>query len=321
MIENHELNIFVHVADTLSFTDAAKRLHISQPAVSMQISNLEGRLDTILFDRSGRSIRPTEAAEVLLPMAREMLNYATHIEETMASLHGSLTGHLQIACSTSAGKYVLPHLIAEFRERHPDVRVTVSICSPNSAIDRVCDGRSQLGILSSEAGCRDVEYRRFFVDRVVLIAPNQHPWAKRESVKPNELVGQPFILREETAGTYRVMQAGLLEHGIRVHDLDVVMELGNAEAIESSVEAGIGVAFVSRLVARRGIEAGTVAQVAVDGLDLRRDLNMIRSSRRAETRVQAAFWAFVHSSKNKSLLDRVVEEEDIILPLVGVAGQ
>jgi DNA-binding transcriptional LysR family regulator len=301
MLENHELNIFIQVAETCSFTEAAKRLHISQPAVSMQISNLERRLDTILFDRSGRSITPTEAAQVLLPMAREILNYATHIEETMASLHGSLMGHLQIACSTSAGKYLLPLLIARFRDQHPDVRVTVKVCDPNGAIDRVCDGRSQLGILSSEAGCRDVEYRRFFTDQVVLIAPQKHPWAKRETVKPSELIGQPFILREETAGTYRVMQTGLLEHGIRIHDLDVVMELGNAEAIESSVEAGIGVAFVSRLVARRCIEAGYVAEVAIEGLNLERELHMIRSSRRAQTRAQTAFWDFVHTPQNETL--------------------
>jgi DNA-binding transcriptional LysR family regulator len=302
MIENHELNIFLNVAETLSFTEAAKRLHISQPAVSMQISNLESRLNTALFDRSGRNISPTEAAEVLLPMAREMLNYATHIEETMASLHGSLTGHLQVACSTSAGKYILPHLIARFRELHPDVRVTVSVCTAESAIEHVCDARSQLGILSSEAGCRDVEYRHFFTDRVVLIAPRQHPWVKRRSIKPQELVGQPFILREETAGTRRVMQAGLLEHGIRVHDLDVVMELGNSEAIESSVEAGIGIAFVSRLVAKRGIDAGHIAEVPVVGLDLRRELNMIRNSRRAQTRIQAAFWDYVHAPENDEVL-------------------
>jgi DNA-binding transcriptional LysR family regulator len=302
MIENHELNIFVNVAETMSFTEAAKRLHISQPAVSMQISNLESRLNTALFDRSGRNISATEAADVLLPMAREMLNYATHIEETMASLHGSLTGHLQIACSTSAGKYVLPHLIARFRELHPDVRVTVTVCTPESAIEHVCDARSQLGILSSEAGCRDVEYRHFFTDHVVLITPHQHPWAKRSSVKPQELVGQPFILREETAGTHRVTQAGLLEHGIRIHDLNVVMELGNSEAIESSVEAGIGIAFVSRLVAKRFVETGHVAEVPVDGLNLRRELNMIRSSRRAQTRVQATFWDFVYAPENEQVL-------------------
>ena len=185
---------------------------------------------------------------------------------------------------------------------HPEVRVTVTVCTPESAIDRVCDARSQLGILSSEAGCRDVEYRHFFTDRVVLIVPRQHPWAKRKRIKPQELVGQPFILREETAGTHRVMQAGLLEHEIRVHDLDVVMELGNAEAIESSVEAGIGVAFISQLVAKRCIDAGHVAEVSVDGMDLRRELHMIRSSRRAQTRIQAAFWDFVHAPENQEVL-------------------
>jgi DNA-binding transcriptional LysR family regulator len=135
-----------------------------------------------------------------------------------------------------------------------------------------------------------------------LIVPRQHPWAQRKSVEPQELVSQPFILREETAGTYRVMQAGLLEHGIRIHELNVVMELGNAEAIESSVEAGIGIAFVSRLVAERCIEAGYVAEVPIEGLCLERELNMIRNSRRAQTRAQESFWDFVHSPQNEAVL-------------------
>lgn len=303
MLELYGLNVFVQAAETLSFTAAAARLNISQPAVSMQISNLEKRLNTTLFDRSGRNITLTEAAEVLLPLAREILNFGTHIEETMASVYGTLKGHLRIACSTSAGKYILPHLIARFRQLHPQVRVTVGICSLDGAVDRVCDGRSHLGILSSEASGKDVEYHPFLDDQVVLIVSRQHPWASRESVTPQELAGQPFIMREETAGTRRVMQAGLLEHGIHLHDLDVVMELGNAEAIESSVEAGIGMSFVSRMVAQRGIEAGYVVQVPVEGLHLTRRLHMICHSRRAQTHVQAAFWRFCHSSENKALLE------------------
>lgn len=315
MLENHELKIFVNVAETMSFTEAAKRLHISQPAVSMQISNLERRLNTILFDRSGRNISPTEAAEVLLPMAREMLNYAAHIEEAMASLQGTLRGHLQIACSTSAGKYILPHLVARFREQHPHVRVTVSVCAPGAAIERVCDGRSQLGILSSEAGCREVEYRHFYTDQVVLIAPRKHPWAGRKSIAPEQLVGQPFILGAEIAGTRRVMQAGLLEHGIRVHDLDVVMELGNAEAIESAVEAGIGIAFISRMVAQRCIVAGYVAEIPVKGLHLERELFMIQNSRRAQTRVQAAFWEYSHADDNLALV-KTAQQNRLNLPTI-----
>jgi DNA-binding transcriptional LysR family regulator len=137
---------------------------------------------------------------------------------------------------------------------------------------------------------------------VVLITPLEHPWIERAFVTPEELIGQPFILREETSGTLRVMQMGLLEHEIRLPDLDVVMELGNAEAITSSVEAGIGVAFVSRLVARRCIAAGYVAEVPVEGLRLERELNIIRSSRRAHTHILRAFWDFAHAPENQELL-------------------
>jgi DNA-binding transcriptional LysR family regulator len=305
MLELYELSVFVQAAETMSFTAAAQRLHISQPAVSMQINNLEKRLNVLLFDRSGRNIRRTEAADMLLPLAREILNYAAHIEETMASLHGKLSGHLQLGCSTSGGRYLLPHLIARFRQKHPNVRVTVGICTPDGAVDQVCDGRAQLSILSSEAASRDVESRPFFEDQVVLIVPNDHPWAGVESISPKQLAGQPFILREETAGTRRVMQLGLLDHDVRIADLDTVMELGSAEAIVTAVEAGIGIAFISRLVARRSIEAGHVVEVRVTGLDLKRPLLMIRHSRRAQTRAQAAFWDFCNTKEIKEFLQSV----------------
>lgn len=305
MLELYELNVFVQAAETMSFTAAAHRLHISQPAVSMQISNLEKRLNTQLFDRAGRNIRRTEASDVLLPLAREILNYATTIEDAMASLHSELSGHLQIGCSTSGGRYVLPHLIARFRQLHPKVRVTVGICTPEGAIEQVCEGRVHLAILSSETSCRDVEFRPFFEDQVVLIVPRNHPWAGEESVSPAQLVNQPFILREETSGTRRVMQLGLLDHNVRIADLDTVMELGSAEAIVTAVEAEIGVAYISRLVARRSIETGRVTEVPVRGLDLRRSLLMVRHSRRAQTRALAAFWDFCHTPEMRSLMRKV----------------
>jgi DNA-binding transcriptional LysR family regulator len=306
MLELYGLNVFLQAAEALSFTAAAERLHISQPAVSMQISNLESRLNMMLFDRSSRNIRLTEEGEALLPLAREILNYGTHIEETMASLHGQLTGHLQIGCSTSGGRYVLPHLIARFRQQYPKVRITVGICTPVGAVEQVCDGRSQLGILSSETACRDVEFRAFFEDRIILIAPTDHPFAGRPAIQPPELVGQPMILREETAGTRLVMRAGLLDHDIRTADLDVVMELGSAEAIITSVEAGIGIAFISQVVANRWLDHGAVVEVPVQGLNLKRQLYMIRHSRRAPTRVQSAFWDFCHSGESRSFLQGIL---------------
>ena len=302
MLELHELNVFVQAVEAGSFTAAAERLHISQPAVSMQISNLETRINTKLFDRSGRSVRPTEAAEAMLPLAREILSYSTHIEETMASLHGELIGQLRIGCSTSGGRYLLPHLIARFRKLHPNVRVTVGICAPASAVDQICDGRIQLGILSSEASCRDVEHRLLFQDQVVLIVPADHPWAERSSVSPDELAGQTFILREETSGTRRVMQTRLLEYNISLNDLDVVMELGSAESIVTAVEAGIGMAFISQIVAGRFTDRGYITQVEVTGMDLKRELRLVRHSHRAQTHIQSAFWDFCHTPEIKAIL-------------------
>ena len=302
--ELNELNVFVQAAEAMSFTGAAQRLHISQPAVSMQISNLEKRLNTLLFDRSGRSIRLTEAADALLPMAREILNYRNPHRGGDGLLARRPERPSTDWVQHLGGRYVLPHLIARFRQLHPQVRVTVGICAPEGAVDQVCDGRAQLSILSSEIGCRDVEYRPFFSRRVSSSSsPPTHPWAAEGSIKPRQLIGQPFILREELSGTRRVMQAGLLEHDVRIADLNTVMVLGSAEAIVTAVEAGIGIAYVSRIVAARAISVGHVVEVKVEGLNLSRQLHMIRHSRRAQTHVQSAFWDFCHSKENREFLD------------------
>ena len=239
MIENHELNIFVNVAETMSFTEAAKRLHVSQPAVSMQISNLESRLNTVLFDRSGRNISPTEAAEVLLPMAREILNFSTHIEETMASLHGSLIGHLQVACSTSAGKYVLPHLIARFREPHPDVRVTVSICTPESY-------EPNAKVVVGPRGVEAIQFRAFSIPTDVLgrfYVNFRGPQKTFEYYSASEVLNDrvdPAVFRDRyvllgtSAGGLRDLRATPFENdcpGVEVH-ANVIATLLNDDPIQ-----------------------------------------------------------------------------------------
>jgi DNA-binding transcriptional LysR family regulator len=154
---------------------------------------------------------------------------------------------------------------------------------------------------------------------VVLITPKKHPWVDTGPISPQQLIGQQFILGEATSGTTRVMQTGLLEHDIRLDDLDVVMELGSAEAIVTAVEAGIGLAFISRVVASRCIAAGHIAEAPVEGLDLVRQLHLVRHSRRAQTRVQAAFWDFVHMPENKVFLEKVARGNNLPTDFINAA--
>ena len=303
MLDVYELNVFLVAAENENFSEAARQLSLTQPAVSMQIRSLEKKLGVDLFYRAGRSLALTEPGKVLMAMARDMVNHAIQIEEEIESLKGEVVGHLKIGCSTATGKYFLPHLAARFRRRYPAVQMTIYNHGRDMVINELCEGAVQLIVVSAPPACRDVEYRHFFTDHVVLIVPINHPWAERDIITIEELRQADFILRDHQSGTREEVEQVLTEVGLTVDDLNVVMEIGNSEAISMAVEEGMGVAFVSRTVARRGIELGKIKEVAVAGLSLKREVFIAHSLRYPATRAQTEFWKFVQESDNETLLE------------------
>jgi DNA-binding transcriptional LysR family regulator len=297
MFSLHELEIFLTAADLGNFSEAARRLHISQPAVSQAISSLEKHFGMDLFLRHGRSVRLTEAGQALKPMARELLATAWRLDETMASLQGEVVGEINIGCSTASGKYLLPGLIARFRERFPQVRINVIVTSRHSVLDRLLSGQAALGVSSKRIEHRDLEYNDFFSDDVILIAPSDHPWASYGLIYPDDLLDEPMILREESSGTREVLLDALMQHDISPDMLSISMELGNAEAIEMAVEEGLGVAFISKLAAARGLALGRVVEIEVEGMRLQRGISLVRNRRFPATRAQSEFWDYVNQAQ------------------------
>lgn len=297
----HELNVFVEAALAQNFSVAARRLYLSQPAVSLQIANLEKQLGLTLFQRSGRSITLSEEGTILLPMAQEALRHLRHIEETMWALKGVMIGELSIACSTTVGKYILPRLVAGFRNKYPDVRVAVHVMSRRAAVEWLLGGRAEIAVVSARPVHSEVEMAPFLEDQVILIVPADHPWADGRSLAPADLLTIPFILREANAGTYEVVAEGLAAHGLNISQLKSVLSLANAEAIEMSVEAGIGAAFISHMAAVRGIALGRVVQVPVQEMALKRTIYMVRHQRSAATPLQRAFWEFAFDPMNEAI--------------------
>ena len=157
----------------------------------------------------------------------------------------------------------------------------------------MCGGMVQLAVVSAEPTCKDSNFRHFFTDNVVLIVPCSHPWAKRDVIAPKELCDADFILRDQESGTHEEVETALREVDLSLDDLNVVMEIGNSEAISMAVEEGIGMAFVSRTIARRAIDLGKIKEVRVAGLSLKREIFIAHSTRRPATRAQAEFWNFV----------------------------
>jgi DNA-binding transcriptional LysR family regulator len=255
-----------------------------------------------LFNRSSTGLELTEGGRVLLPWARRLIHDSVNLKEIMTSLEEEIVGELRISCSTTAGKYILPMIVARFCSRHPGIKARILTCRPERATLDLMEGEAHIGVVSSEINDMNFEAQNFFKDHVTLIVPANHRWAKVNSIEPQELLEEPLILREQESGTRRAVLEELAKHDINVDDLHILMELGNAEAIVSTVAAGYGVSFVSYLAAADLIKQGTIVRVPVDDMDLERSIYMIRKRVSAPHRPRDTFWSFVHAPENADLL-------------------
>lgn len=302
MLNIDDLLVFVEAAECGNYSMTGRKLHLTQPAISQKINSLEDRFGVKLFARQGRTMTLTEAGQVLEPIAKELIGLARRVDETMVSLQGEVIGEMTVGCSTASGKYLLPGLIAVFRDLFPLVRINVEVTSRKSVLDKLASGDVALGVSSKKIEHRDLEYNELFTDDVILIVPADHPWAGYPRVHPDDILEAPVILREEASGTRDVFLSALKRHDIYPEMLNVVMELGNAEAIVMAVEEGIGIAFVSRLAAARGLELGNIAEVHVEGMDLERTIFIVRNNAIVPTRAQMSFWEFVNSEQAQAKL-------------------
>ena len=301
-MDAEKIETFLCAADNLSFSEAAKLLHLSQPSVSHQIKTLEHELGVGLFTRSNTGLELTEAGRVLLPWARRVIQDMGSMKEMVSSLDEDIVGELRISCSTTSGKYLLPQFVARFCRRHPKIRASILTCRPERATLDLMKGDAHIGVVSTEITDPNLEAQHFFTDNIAFIVPASHRWATRCSIEAQELLDEPLIMREQESGTRRVVLAELAKHDIGADDLRILMELGNAEAIVSTVGAGYGVSFVSSMAAVDSIKQGAIVQLSVEDLHLQRPVYMIRKRVGAAHRPRDVFWNFIHAPENADLL-------------------
>lgn len=303
MVDLLRIETFLHAAEHLNFSAAARILHLSQPTVSHHIKNLETELGVALFERQGATITLTEAGRILLPWARRMLRDSIEMQEMMESLKEGIAGNLEIACSTTAGKYVLPQLAARFTLRHPNIRTKLLRCTPISVVPNLLEREANLGVVSYEIPGKEIEIQEFFKDRIIFLVPKKHPFISRSSIQPEELLKETVIMREPTSGTRKIVLSELAKYDISLEDLNTFMEIGNAEAIVRTVAAGYGVSFVSKLAAACALERGHVVEVPLEGMNLVRKIYMVRRKLDTSSRPADAFWSFIHDPSNKDLIE------------------
>ena len=291
-MENYRLKVFRAVAAHASFRKASEALHLSQPAVSQHIHALEEELGARLFDRSGNRTSLTQAGKVLLRYAERSARILEEARTAVAKLDGELSGELRLGASTTVAQYILPRILGAFLKDNP--KVTLSVVSGNTEeiVALLLKDSIVLGMIEGPPLSKEVHIDKFLDDTMVLIASASHEWAGLASVPLNSLVEVPLLLREQGSGSRRVVEQALKRAGLPPGQLQIRMELDSTEAIISGVEAGLGLGFVSSWAIGKAFRLGTVVPVRVDGLEIHRDLTIVRRLGPPPEGVAASFQRF-----------------------------
>jgi DNA-binding transcriptional LysR family regulator len=290
-MDTRQLAAFCTVVEKRSFSQAAEKLGVTQPAVSLQVRALEERLGQTLLDRSGRRVEPTEAGLRLYRSAERMLALEEQLYDEVAADSGELRGMLAIGASTGPGAHLVPLLLCEFQRDHPDLRIALSIWDTQMVSDKVAARELELGVVGALRRSRSLEFEPLVRDEIVLAVPPGHPSAGG-SISLDDLRKETVIAMQEGAGVRQVVDEDLRRAGLRVREVEPRLELGLQESVKSAVAAGFGVTFISRTAIEGELAAGTLAAARVAGLEPARQIYVVRAKGRPPTRAAAAFLEF-----------------------------
>ncbi len=291
-MDTRQLAAFCAVVERRSFSQAAERLGVTQPAVSLQVRALEKRLGQQLLDRSGRRVEPTEAGRRLYQGAQRLLALEEQIlAEVAAEGEGELRGTFEIGASTGPGNVVLSRLLCEFQAENPELHVALLVADTQRIVELVAERELELGVVGAARRHRGVAFEPFFRDEVILAVPAGHGFAGR-TVTLDDLRDERLIVMQEGAGVRQVIDDELRARGLRSRDLGVKLELGLQESVKSAVQGGYGVTFISRSAIESDLAAGTIAEARVEGLEPVREISLVRATGRAATRAAEAFVKF-----------------------------
>jgi DNA-binding transcriptional LysR family regulator len=290
-MDTRQLQAFCAVVEKKSFSQAAEKLGVTQPAVSLQVRSLEQRLGQKLLDRSGRRVEPTEAGRRLYRSAQRLLALEEQLLEEVSADEAGLHGTLTIGASTGPGAHLVPLLLCQFQREHPDLHVALSIWDTQTVIDRVAERDLELGVVGALRRHRSLEFEPLVRDEIVLAVPPGHD-AAGGVLSVDQLKQETLIVMQEGAGVRHVVEDELRRAGLRLKGVEPKLELGLQESVKSAVASGFGVAFISRTAIEGELAAGTIAAARVEGIEPARQIYVVRARGRATTRAAEGFLEF-----------------------------
>ena len=291
-MENFRLKVFRTVARRLNFRVAAEELLLTQPAETQQIKSLEAELDVALFDRAAGRIALTAAGVALLPFAEKLAEVSAEAVQAVAATTSRNAGGLVIAASQTIGQYLLPRLIASFLAENPRVEISVVSGNTQAVLEALMGHRAQVGLIEGPAMRQDVRVESFMEDHMVCVVPAGHEWADEE-VTLAQLQGATLVTRELGSGSRKIVEQAFERAGLKLREMHVRMTFDSTEGLLSAVEAGLGVAFVSRWAVRAQLALGTLRVARVKGLELGRVFAVVTAAGPEPVGVVGAFRRFV----------------------------
>jgi DNA-binding transcriptional LysR family regulator len=294
---DYKLYVFFTVANRLSFSRAAEELHITQPAVTRHIKQMEQHYNQKLFERKGNSISLTKAGKVLLTHAKEIMTLHSELEFNMNALIDKTEGTLNIAASTTIAQYVLPEVLAKFHKKYPKVKVALSSANTVDVERAILSDEAILGFIEGSSKNREIAYQPFLKDEIVLVVAKGHPLYNSGSLIIKDLTKYSLVLREEGSGTLEVIVDALSKKNIKLEMLDVAMRLGSSESIKSYLNDQHSLAFLSINTILNELKIGALGIVDVEDLSLERPFYYIKKQGQQST-LASLFIQFIRHHYN-----------------------
>ncbi|MDQ0193151.1 selenium metabolism-associated LysR family transcriptional regulator [Paenibacillus wynnii] len=271
----HQLHIFYTVSERGSFSSAAQALHMTQPAVTMQVQALEDYFGTKLFNRSTKKIVLSEAGRALMPYALRSIELFKETDIAMSAFTHMLEGRLQLGASLTIGEYVLPRLLGPFGKTYPHISIMMKVMNTTQIMDEITRHQLNFGLIEAPVTHPDMVIEPVMGDELKLIVPADHPLAERNEVTLEEALQYKFVLREQGSGTRRVMEEEILAKGLNPSDIQIVMELGSTGAVKSAVEAGLGITMISTSSVKHEVTLGLLKILNISDASFKRQFYAI----------------------------------------------
>ncbi len=272
---DRRLQVFYTVAKLLSFTKAAETLHMTQPAVTFQVRQLEEHFNTRLFDRTHNRVTLTEAGRKSYEYAEEIFELYAEMENSVKELTGDVSGALTLGASTTIAEYMLPSLLSGFTKQYQDIQLRLKVSNTEGIVSMIENSMIDLGIVEGPVTNKNLLVEVCRVDNLVVIVPPDHELSNKDSISMDELMHYPFICREEGSGTRDVIMDYMTKMGLDKNNLNICLELGSPESIKGAVEAGMGVSIVSSATIEKELKLNSLSKLSLSP-PLERSFSFVR---------------------------------------------